>query len=665
MKKLSLLLALLLALSMCSFGASAEGFGESPMLTEQVEAGTLPPVEERLPDEPLIVQEVLADLLDYEIGVYGGTYKTLTTSPNWNAEVFIGNNEALLCMRSTNSDEIVGNVLEGYDVNEDNTVYKLHLRKGLKWSDGTPVTMDDFMFTYNSVILNAELTPLISANMRSGARADGAVMQYEPIDDWTLQITFEESYGGFPVYISIKGWSGYTDMLKPAHFLKQFHIDYAEECHGSLEAYYEFIKPFAASLGYDDPAAEGVWAYVFNAIDMTNWELSDPSDAMTSVQYDFFEGGNFPHLYPYIMVSSESNVITYERNPYYFKIDPDGQQLPYVDKISSRYVEDNQIKVLEAMSGELSIGELDFESYSVLVENSEKGGYNVMPLPGHNTAVNVILNPTYGLNADGTVKDDDVSVMWQDVINDVRFRRALTIALDAEEINDSLFLGFGEINPYYDCSHDIETANELLDEMGMKDVDGDGYRETPSGYQFSSIVWVSSNLTNESVSMGELAVEYWREIGLNITVNQVDGSYYSTARDANEIPMMIDCIHFSRLWHYLDWATDKWGVLWNNWVEAGGLSGTITGTGEYLEPGEAYKTFCNNINRLLAVDPITAVNEVLPEIEQQAADEMYIIMPLASKPNLLIADKNLRNIPDGLMFSVCQSWEFLWFADAE
>ena len=107
------------------------------------------------------------------------------------------------------------------------------------------------------------------------------------------------------------------------------------------------------------------------------------------------------------------------------------------------------------------------------------------------------------------------------------------------------------------------------------------------------------------------------------------------------------------------------GVLWNNWVSAGGLSGTLSSEGEYLEPSEEYKTFRNNINKLLAVDPITAVNEVLPEIEQQAADEMYIIMPLASKPNLLIADKDLMNIPEGLMFSVCQSWEFLWFADAE
>jgi len=663
MKKLSILLVLALLVSMM-IPAIAEGdYTQSPTLDAKVEAGELPPIEERLPEQPLLVQEVLAEQLDYEVGVYGGTYYTLTTSPNWNAEVFIGNNEALLCMRSTNSDEIVGNVLESYEVNEDNTVYTFHLRKGLKWSDGTPVTMEDFMFTYEHFILNEELTPIVSANMRSGASAAGTVMKYEPVDDWTLNVIFDEPYGGFPVYISIKGWSGYTDMLKPAHYLKPFHPDYAEEIHGSMEAYYEFIKPVAEKLGYDDPAAEGVWTYVFNAIDKTNWEVSDPTDALTATEYPGLVPYDFPHLYPYNMVGVVDNVITYERNPYYFKVDEDGQQLPYVETINSRYVEDNQIKILESLSGQLSIGELDFQSYSVLVENSEAGGYDVLPLPGHNTAVNVILNPTYGLNTDGSVKEDEASATWQEVINDVRFRKALTIAMDAEEINETLFLGFGEVNPYYDCSYDIDGANDLLDEMGMVDNDGDGYRETPSGKAFAALMWVSSDLTNESIATAELAVEYWREIGLNISVTQVDGSYYSTANDANEIPMMVDCIHFSRLWHYLDWGTGYWGILWDNWVNAGGLTGTITGEGEYLEPSEEYKTLRNNINSLLAVDPITAVNEVLPKIEQQAADEMYIIMPLASKPNLLIADKNLQNIPDSLMFTVCQSWEFLWFDD--
>ena len=143
--------------------------------------------------------------------------------------------------------------------------------------------MEDFLFTIDHFLFNAELTPVIPKNMRSGGASSGAPLSFEAVDDLTLKVTSEVPYGGFPVVISIAGWAGYTDLLKPAHYLKQFHKDFAEECHGSIEAYYEFIRPFAAKMGYDDPTAEGVWAYVFNQVDMTNWENTDPNDALTTV----------------------------------------------------------------------------------------------------------------------------------------------------------------------------------------------------------------------------------------------------------------------------------------------------------------------------------------------------------------------------------------------
>ena len=148
MKKLSLLLALLLALSMCSFGASAEGFGESPMLTERVEAGNLPPVEERLPETPKVADELSDEFVEAETGNYGGTLRTETFSVNWNAHIFMGEDENLLTQIDMTSGIITPNIVEAYEVNDDYTEFTFTLRKGLKWSDGVEVTMEDYRFAF-------------------------------------------------------------------------------------------------------------------------------------------------------------------------------------------------------------------------------------------------------------------------------------------------------------------------------------------------------------------------------------------------------------------------------------------------------------------------------------------------------------------------------------
>ena len=112
MKKLSWILVLAMLLSMMSFAASAEGeYAQAPMLDARVEAGELPPVEERLPEEPRVVKEILDEYLDMEIGNYGGTLRLVTKAVNWDADVFVGCNEAILTMESANSDVITPNVV--------------------------------------------------------------------------------------------------------------------------------------------------------------------------------------------------------------------------------------------------------------------------------------------------------------------------------------------------------------------------------------------------------------------------------------------------------------------------------------------------------------------------------------------------------------------------
>jgi len=632
------------------FAVFAEGTGytEAPMLAELVEAGQLPPVEERVPEVPAPPVEILEEYLDYECGDYGGTMRFKTNGVNWNADIFMGITENLLAMASANSGQITPNIVETFTANEDNTVFTFTLRKGLKWSDGTPVTMEDYVFGIQDFVLNSELTPSVPAYMRDGGSAAGAPFVFEVVDDNTFTLTFNETYGGFAVHISVSGWKGYTDLLKPAHFLKPFHKDYAVECHGSEDAYYEYIAPFAKVLGYDDPKAEGVWTYVFHAIDATNWEATDYTDMLTSRTFEGLIDADFPALYAWILTDYDSGVTTYTRNPYYFKVDVEGQQLPYIDYLVSTEVEDQSMVQFAVMSGEVDFlrESATIDNISLYRENEETAGIKAYVGSRTSNPTSIMINMNYGLNTDGTVKDDDNSKAWQEVINDDRFRQALCISIDASEIIDAVYGGFAEANPTYNCVHDIEAANALLDEMGMVDIDGDGYRETPSGLPLTWQIWNAGEST-DIVPVSELLVEFWREIGLNVTINSAESTLVSTAMDANEVPMRVCWAQSTMLWYYLGWNQNMWGPLWNAWASNGGFAGELEGVEGYLEPPQDVKEQYLRIQSMMTVSSDDAVNVILPEVDSWFGDRLYIIEPLTNVNMCIVLNENIGNVPTG------------------
>ncbi len=640
MKKLvSLIIAAALLLPMVMVPAFAEGatLTEAPMLAKLVEEGKLPPLAERLPEETKLPDEILPEYLDYQCGKYGGTMRFITSIVNWDADVFVGNNEALLTMESASSDTITPNIVAGFEANEDNTEFTFTLRKGLKWSDGVPVTIEDFEFGINDFIFNEELNPVVATYMRDGGVQSGKPFTYERVDDWTFKLKFNDPYGGFAVHLSIAGWKGYTEFLKPAHFLKKFHKAYAEEIHGSEDAYYEFIQPYAKVMGYEDAKDENVWVNVFNQVDMTNWELTDPNDALTSVYFaDAGQTEDFPVLYAWHMVSSANGLTTWERNPYYHKVDAKGQQLPYVDYLTSKLVENMEMVQMSYISGEADFGResATIDNISMYKENAEKAGITAYVTTMHNNPTDISLNANF--------KDE----AWQEVITDIRFRQALAHAIDAEEIIDVVYHGFGEVNPYYPCDYDIELANSLLDEMGMKDTDGDGYRETPSGLPLSWSIY-NYNEANDIIPVAELCVEYWKEIGLKADIKTIESTLLSTMQEGNEIPCRVAWVHSTQLWHYLDWFCGSWCPLWNLWFDRDGAQGE--------EPPADVKDFLAKIDSLMTVSPEDAVNEVLPELVGWMGENLYLIEPLINVDQCVVINSKIGNVPTG---GIGISWNF-------
>ena len=647
MKKFaSILVMIALLLNVLLITAQAETtYSQAPMLDALVESGELPPVEERLPDNPRVnTTDYGEDKLEMEIGTYGGTCRFVFNSVNWNPDVFIGMDENLLNMQDINSNVIEPNLVEEYTMSDDMTTFTFKLRKGLKWSDGTEVVMDDFVFAVENVIFNEELTPIIGTWMTR----DGEPFTFTVIDDLTFEIKFASEYGCFPMYLTANGWKGYPNFLKPAYYLKPYHKDFAEEIHGSLEAYYEFLQPFADIMGYDDVTADEVWTYVFNQIDCTEWEITDPNDALVSEYFPGLIDKNMPQLYPWIMVSNVNGVQTWERNPYYHKVDADGNQLPYIDYLTNTYVEDAEMVQMAVVSGQADLlrESATIDNISLYRENAESANINPVLLKQGVTEFDMFLNMNYGLNTDGTLKDDEASQTWQEVVNDKRFRQALAICVDAEEMLDSLCAGLGVVNENSGCTGDVEGAKELLDDMGMVDIDGDGWRETPSGKKFAFQLWCTPNSTN-IVPGCELYVEFIRDIGIDVTGYQTESSLFSTNWEANDAPACVAWCDSSIIWYYNnEFTVNYWGVLWENWYKAG----RPMDDPDYLSPtSEADLQLFDNIANMLSNPIDDVVNEIRPDILKYLDTECYMIRPLSESMGCVVLNADLRNVATGVI----------------
>lgn len=203
---------------------------------------------------------------------------------------------------------------------------------------------------------------------------------------------------------------------------------------------------------------------------------------------------------------------------------------------------------------------------TLYLENEENGNYKYVTASEPATFGAVLMNMTYGLNADGTVKDDEASQAFREMYTDIRFRQALMHAIDAEEVNDVVYHGLADVNEIFSADHDVDKANALLDEMGAIDIDGDGWRETPSGKPFQWQMWTQQ--VNDHLIFAELYNEYWHEIGLHCDVYVTESSLISTSIAANEVPMYIFYVNGPSNWLSFSWQFDTWAPLYNSWIAA-------------------------------------------------------------------------------------------------
>jgi peptide/nickel transport system substrate-binding protein len=222
-------------------------------------------------------------------------------------------------------------------------------------------------------------------------------------------------------------------------------------------------------------------------------------------------------------------------------------------------------------------------------------------------------------------------------------------AIDTEEIIDAVYTGFAEPDQYFEAlyGYDVDAANAILDEMGMRDIDGDGYRETPEGRKLQWMIFNADD-ASDIIPVCELLVEYWNVgLGLNVTTTTIESSLLGTSTSANEIPMRVIWAPIDITWFNLNWGQPAFGPFWNTWYANGGLNAAEGEDVGGIEPPAEVKEFYTLLESVMTGSPDEAVRVVLPAIHQLVAENLWILIPLQNVQQSVIANADLRNIPVG------------------
>ncbi|GAA1452571.1 ABC transporter substrate-binding protein [Nesterenkonia lacusekhoensis] len=485
--------------------------GEAPDLAEQVEAGDLPPLQERVPEEAVTLMGKDG------VGQYGGEMQMAMLDADDDSTIRrYAAYEPLVRWDADWSDELAPGVAKEWEVSEDARTYTFHLEEGIRWSDGVPFTADDLVFGYEDVLMNEELTPGPTEYLMD---PEGNWPEVTALDDHTVELQFQEPHGLFLMQLARAEEDGKFHRF-PRHYLEQFHIDYNDD---------------AASLA-EEEGYEG-WADMFTS---KGWvTLGTGFDAR-------WMNPDLPQINPWIIETPayEGTRVTAVRNPYYWKVDEDGNQLPYVDRLVYDVFADQEVIAFRAAAGNISYQDrhFDHDFRPLLAESMEENGFGLIDVTS--TDMNTMLFSFNHIHPDEEMRE---------IFQDVNFKAGLSHAMDREEIIELVYFGQGEPSqaapregsPYYHqelaeqyLEHDVELAEEYLDQV-LPEKDEQGRRLDSDGRPFTFSVDVATDRSVEHVDALQLVQEHWAEVGLTLEINSMDRDLRNERRDAGEFDVYV------------------------------------------------------------------------------------------------------------------------------
>lgn len=591
-------------------------WNESPDLAALVRSANLPPVYRRMPENPKVVPVV------QEIGSYGGEWR-MVIQPSADERQFIRTVAYEPLVRWTSDwSGLEPNLASDYSVNEDATEYTFTLRRGIRWSDGALFTTEDIRFWYEEILSREELTAQIPGWLKSR----GKVAEFEFVDEYTFKVYFPYPNSLFLQQLATPEALMITSF--PAHYVKQYFPKYANP------------EDLANRI------AEGLY---------TDWvDLFISEVGVSSTDNGSFNDPDRPRLSAWVLESpyrSGVETVRWRRNPYYWKIDSRGNQLPYIDTVVFQVVNNLDEAVNRAINGEIdmqNLHSLGMDLDSIAGEKQRDAFTRYSLIDGSNNVMVINLN---------LVHDDPVK---RKIFQNNNFRIGLSYAINRQEILDFLYNGKGtpwqaaprEGSPFYDPSmgamyteYDIEKANHFLDKAGYQK-DATGSRIGPDGFPITFSIEVLENQPMQ-VAMLNMVAKYWSEVGINLQLKvesyplflaTVRSNQHDAAAWTGGTTMFSDVILDPS--NYIAISADTlWGVNWANWFN------NVKGFENQVPLPAARKSF-ESYERIRASDD-TAEQIRLMKSALTVSRESFWTIGIALGPERYgIRRKDFMNVPE-------------------
>ena len=606
-------------------------FHEAPSLARVVQAGTLPPVAQRLPAEPLVLRPLRST------GKYGGTWRRGFIGPgdseNGNR---IRSGEKLIFFDASGT-ELRPNVAKGWDVSADGKRTTLYLRRGMKWSDGSPFTADDFVFWFQDMYGDKDITPAPAAEMSINGKP-GRVVK---VDETTVAFEFDEPYflfirllagdtlvGGGPSRHQSDGFA--YGSYAPSGYLRQFLPE-----NSSAEA----LNAQAKAAGYDN------WVQYFHY--KSDWRLN--RDLPTLAAWKMTQP-----------ITGQQWVL--ERNPYFYEVDTEGNQLPYIDRVQMTLAESPEVINLRAIAGEYDFQErfIDLGKLPTILENAERSHIKVHLDLGFNGSDSAIMfNLAY--------TEDPEIAKW---IGKPDFRRALGLGIDRGQLNEAFWLGLGtpgSVVPMEQMPEspgpeyrerwsvlDVKRANAMLDAMGLSKKDSEGYRlRTDNGQRLRLRIDVGQTLSPTWPQQAEMVVQQWKAIGIAADTKVFERSLLFTRMRGGQHQMLIwsnngteSLFLYPVLALPVDPSSAYFGASNALWFSSNGAAG--------IRPQEPELLRAYDLMRRAAGEPQDQRDRTAQELWRLIADQAWGLGLVGQSPAFMgvrVVSDRLENVPERVCIS--------------
>ena len=610
---------------------------EPPVLADLVETGDLPPVVQRVGDEPLVLEGVEG------IGKYGGTWYRLSPETGLPGEIASRLSYVSLVRWSPQGYPIVPHVAKSWEISDDNRVFTFHLRRGMKWSDGHPFTTADIVFWWQHIANDKD----IMARVPDIMKVRGKTGMLEAIDEYTFQITFPESNGAFLARLASDGMSGLgeynANMLSyPAHYLSRYHPAIGD---------HKLIESLCQSRRM--PSAVRLFRQM-----ITNLQ-----------QYP-----DYPRLWPWIYQRYTANPpFTLVRNPYYFAVDLAGNQLPYIDRLVFQ-AKTNEMIAIAAANGQVGMQGryIPYEEYTHLMSQRDSGGYELYHwYPGDRSLFLIAVNINYQVRP-----DEPETLNKSQLLNEVRFRRALSLAINRRAIIKAEYNGQAEpaqcMPPpesfFYDeesyrayTGFDSVAADKLLDGIGLANRDMEGMRTFGDGTRMT--FYLNMALSWGSPGIAQMIVDDWAVVGVRAIprFRNRDLFYIEKMGLQQEFTVWIGNSEFlpivSPRYFVPETSACNYAIAFAQWFGRGGLYDSnpdAATVGIAPPPGHPCREVMNLYDKACSYSDPMQQKEYFDKILRINVENLWTINVSTPPPVLTIVDSDMHNVPR----DVVSCWEF-------